>query len=120
LDIRINQGNFTWNNSTDESSLKDIDLTIARGSLVLILGRVGSGKTTLLNGLLGELNKTNGTINVHQVLKNGFAYVRLIVHFLFDSILIRLFLVKNPGFNKCHFERIFYSEKYTMNNGIKK
>ncbi len=76
LDIRINQGNFTWNNSTEELSLKDINLTIARGNLVLILGRVGSGKTTLLNALLGELNKTNGSINVHRVLKNGFAYVR--------------------------------------------
>jgi ATP-binding cassette subfamily C (CFTR/MRP) protein 1 len=76
LDIRINQGNFTWNNLTEELSLKDINLTIARGNLVLILGRVGSGKTTLLNALLGELNKTNGSINVHRVLKNGFAYVR--------------------------------------------
>jgi ABC-type bacteriocin/lantibiotic exporter with double-glycine peptidase domain len=75
LDIRINQGNFSWN-STDDISLKDIDLTVTRGSLVLILGRVGSGKTTLLNGLLGELNKMNGSINVHRVLENGFAYVR--------------------------------------------
>ncbi len=76
LDIRINRANFTWDNSKEESSLKDIDLTIARGSLVLILGRVGSGKTTLLNAILGELSKTNGSINVHRVLKNGFAYVR--------------------------------------------
>ncbi len=75
MDIRINQGNFSWN-STDDISLKDIDLTVTRGSLVLILGRVGSGKTTLLNGLLGELNKMNGSINVHRVLENGFAYVR--------------------------------------------
>jgi len=75
LDIRINQGNFSWN-STDDISLKDIDLAVTRGSLVLILGRVGSGKTTLLNGLLGELNKMNGSINVHRVLENGFAYVR--------------------------------------------
>ncbi len=76
LDIRINEGNFSWNNSTNELSLKNINLTITRGSLVLILGRVGSGKTTLLNSLLGELNKTNGSINIHRVLENGFAYVR--------------------------------------------
>jgi len=46
LDIRINQGNFSWNSAdnieSDDISLKDINLTIARGSLVLILGRVGS------------------------------------------------------------------------------
>ncbi len=77
LDIRITKGDFSWN-STDDITLKDIDLTIIRGSLVLILGRVGSGKTTLLNSLLGELNKINGTINIHRVLENGFAYVRLI------------------------------------------
>jgi len=90
LDIRINQGNFSWN-SADDISLKDIDLTIARGSLVLILGRVGSGKTTLLNSLLGELNKINGTINVHRVLENGFAYVRLIELLILNFFLFNFF-----------------------------
>jgi len=122
LDIRINKGDFSWN-STDDITLKDIDLTIIRGSLVLILGRVGSGKTTLLNSLLGELNKNNGTINIHRVLENGFAYVRLI-KFKFSFIFIRLicffYIVKNHGFNKCHFKIIFFSEKYITNNGIKK
>jgi ABC-type transport system involved in cytochrome bd biosynthesis fused ATPase/permease subunit len=33
------------------------------------------GKTTLLNSLLGELNKIDGSINVHRVIENGFAYV---------------------------------------------
>lgn len=75
LDIRLNHGDFSWTSSGNELSLKDIDLTIARGSLVLILGRVGSGKTTLLNALLGELHKTNGSINIHRVLDHGFAYV---------------------------------------------
>lgn len=75
LDIRLNQGNFSWTHSGDDLTLKDIDLTVARGSLVLIVGRVGSGKTTLLNALLGELHKSNGSINIHRVLENGFAYV---------------------------------------------
>ncbi|UJR20680.1 hypothetical protein I4U23_023801 [Adineta vaga] len=79
LDVRITRANFSWNSTnnveSDEISLKDIYLTISRGSLVLIVGRVGSGKTTLLNGLLGELNKMNGSVNVHHVLENGFAYV---------------------------------------------
>lgn len=75
LDIQINQGNFSWK-SNDDIVLKDIDLNIIHGNLVVILGRVGSGKTTLLNSILGELNKTNGTINIHHVIENGFAYVR--------------------------------------------
>jgi ABC-type taurine transport system ATPase subunit len=45
LDIRINQANFSWNSSdnnvSDDITLKDIDLSIERGSLVIILGRVG-------------------------------------------------------------------------------
>ena len=74
MDIRLNQGNFSWSSSGDDLTLRDIDLTIARGSLVLIVGRVGSGKTTLLNALLGELHKSSGLINIHRVLENGFAY----------------------------------------------
>jgi hypothetical protein len=46
LDLRISRGNFSWNSADNQQSediaLKDIDLSIARGSLVLILGRVGS------------------------------------------------------------------------------
>ena len=46
LDIRINRANFSWNSSdnleSNDLTLKDIDLSITRGSLVLILGRVGS------------------------------------------------------------------------------
>ncbi|CAF1369283.1 unnamed protein product [Adineta steineri] len=79
FDIRLKQANFSWKSSnnieSDDISLKDIDLSIPRGSLVLILGRVGSGKTTLLNSFLGELNKINGLINIHRVLEDGFAYV---------------------------------------------
>lgn len=75
-DIRVHQGDFSWNRLSGELVLKDIDLTIPRGSLVLILGRVGSGKTTLLNSILGELHKITGSVQVRQVLENGFAYVR--------------------------------------------
>lgn len=47
----MNQTNFSWNSAdyveSHNISLKDIDLTVTRGSLVLILGRVGS-KTVLI------------------------------------------------------------------------
>jgi len=43
-------------------ALVDIDLTIDRGSLVVVRGRSGSGKTTLLN-LLGGLDRpTSGSV----------------------------------------------------------
>ena len=96
FDIRLSQTSFSWKSSLNVESedlvLKEIDLNIVRGNLVLILGRVGceldqfdfenlfrlfwlAGKTSLLNALLGELNKTEGSIDVDQVLENGFAYV---------------------------------------------
>ncbi|MFN2111095.1 MAG: ATP-binding cassette domain-containing protein, partial [Anaerolineae bacterium] len=42
--------------------IRDIDLTLRRGSFTVITGRVGSGKTTLLRTLLGLLPKQTGEI----------------------------------------------------------
>jgi ATP-binding cassette, subfamily B, bacterial len=42
--------------------IADIDLSIERGSLTVITGRIGSGKTTLLRTLLGLLPKDAGEI----------------------------------------------------------
>lgn len=43
-------------------ALRDIDLRIPRGALVVILGRVGGGKSALLQGLLGEMKQTRGHV----------------------------------------------------------
>ena len=46
LDIRITRANFSWNTANnlepDDIALRDVELSIPRGSLVLIVGRVGS------------------------------------------------------------------------------
>lgn len=44
--------------------LKDIDLTIAKGSRVGFIGTTGSGKSTLLDIIMGLLQPTEGTINI--------------------------------------------------------
>jgi ABC-type multidrug transport system fused ATPase/permease subunit len=41
-------------------ALHDITLSIPRGTLVAIVGRVGSGKSSLLQGLIGEMRTTGG------------------------------------------------------------
>ncbi|KAF9267240.1 ABC transporter [Marasmius fiardii PR-910] len=40
-------------------SLPSISLTIPRGQLVAIVGRIGSGKSSLLQALIGEMRQTN-------------------------------------------------------------
>ncbi len=42
--------------------VRDIDLTLKRGTFTVITGRIGSGKTTLLRALLGLLPKQSGEI----------------------------------------------------------
>ena len=42
-----------------------MNFDIKKGELIAIVGTVGSGKSSLLSGLLGEMHKYNGTINVN-------------------------------------------------------
>lgn len=42
--------------------LKEINVSIAKGEIVSILGASGSGKTTLLNIILGLEQPTNGQL----------------------------------------------------------
>ncbi len=53
--IRLEQIHKTYNNGSPLHVLKGIDLEVARGELVSIMGASGSGKSTLLN-ILGILD----------------------------------------------------------------
>uniref|UniRef100_A0A803T3A8 ATP-binding cassette sub-family C member 6 n=1 Tax=Anolis carolinensis TaxID=28377 RepID=A0A803T3A8_ANOCA len=59
--ITIRNGTFTWSRESPPC-LKRINLSIARGSLCAVIGQVGSGKSSLLSALLGELQKTEGSL----------------------------------------------------------
>ncbi|XP_054002835.1 ATP-binding cassette sub-family C member 10 [Hylaeus anthracinus] len=56
-------------------TLPDINITVPKGHLIGIMGKVGSGKSLLLDGILGEITKLRGTIAVSDIEK-GFAYVK--------------------------------------------
>jgi len=53
---------LTYHYPNSHHGIDAIDLTLHRGSLTVITGRVGSGKTTLLRVLLGLLPKAAGTL----------------------------------------------------------
>ncbi|KAJ3773608.1 ABC protein [Lentinula raphanica] len=77
--LDVNKATFEWeiipnvdNNDNDKAisekeeitsepfQVREIDMTVQRGQLVAIVGRVGSGKSSLLQGLVGEMRKISG------------------------------------------------------------
>ncbi|HUH88403.1 MAG TPA: ABC transporter ATP-binding protein [Pusillimonas sp.] len=54
--VSLGYGNFTV--------LRDIDLRVHRGQVVVMMGGSGSGKTTLLRGATGQITAQHGSITV--------------------------------------------------------
>lgn len=53
---------LTYRHQSSGRGIAGIDLRVARGALVIIVGRMGTGKTTLLRALLGQLPAQAGVI----------------------------------------------------------
>ncbi|KAF8909428.1 multidrug resistance-associated ABC transporter [Gymnopilus junonius] len=52
---------FSWSKTVVEPTLEGINLSVKKGELFGILGRVGAGKvTSLLSAIVGEMNRTEG------------------------------------------------------------
>lgn len=62
----INVNKFYTSKESYEHILKDINITIRKGEIVIILGASGSGKTTLLNVLSGLTDATSGDVIVNN------------------------------------------------------
>lgn len=63
----INVNKLYTSKENYEHVLKDINLTIKKGEIVIILGASGSGKTTLLNVLSGLTDTTSGDVIVNNI-----------------------------------------------------
>ena len=61
--IVIRNGTFGWKNA-EEPVLRDINISIKRSHLTMIIGPVASGKSTLLKALLGETPSTQGFVYI--------------------------------------------------------
>ena len=61
--IKVTNGSFAWSEEAD-LALRDINLEVLEGQLLMIVGEVGSGKSSLLNALLGELSVRSGGASV--------------------------------------------------------
>jgi ABC-type multidrug transport system fused ATPase/permease subunit len=46
-------------------TLIDINLTIPRGNLTAVVGRVGQGKTSLLNAIIGDMYRRQGSVKIY-------------------------------------------------------
>ncbi|CCA75566.1 probable ATP-binding cassette transporter protein YOR1 [Serendipita indica DSM 11827] len=57
--------------------LKNINMHIAKGQFIGIVGKVGSGKSSLLNALIGEMRKTNGS----DLIEHGPVFSKLIAEY---------------------------------------
>ncbi|CAO1628044.1 unnamed protein product [Parajaminaea phylloscopi] len=62
--VEIKGGDFKWSHNDPTPTLQDIDLTVRKGELLAVLGKVGDGKSSLLSAILGEMYRSDGSLIV--------------------------------------------------------
>ncbi|SCK04941.1 ABC-type multidrug transport system, ATPase and permease component [Streptomyces sp. LamerLS-316] len=65
--VQLTGASFAWPGKDEQPTpcLEDVDLRIAPGELVCVLGKVGSGKSALLSALAGTMRTLSGTAHTH-------------------------------------------------------
>ncbi|RNA42720.1 multidrug resistance-associated 1 [Brachionus plicatilis] len=61
--VKFRNVDLGW--SETEKTLHNLNFEVKKGELVAVVGSVGSGKSSLISGLLGEMHKFKGYINVN-------------------------------------------------------
>lgn len=62
--VEIKDGDFKWSHDDLTPTLQDINLSVRKGELLAVLGKVGDGKSSLLNAILGEMFRSDGKVFV--------------------------------------------------------
>lgn len=90
--IIMRDTSFSWGDSNTCLSSLNIDIKV--GQLVGIVGPVGAGKSSLFAAILGEMNKTNGDMNVH----GSFSYAAQSSWIVADTIRANILLGETNGY----------------------
>uniref|UniRef100_A0A0N5B756 ABC transporter domain-containing protein n=1 Tax=Strongyloides papillosus TaxID=174720 RepID=A0A0N5B756_STREA len=65
--ICIDRVTFSWDHDENsKNNLKNINIDIESGHLIVVIGKVGSGKSSLLSGILGEMAKLSGNVEIND------------------------------------------------------
>ncbi|KAK2965623.1 hypothetical protein RJ640_027038 [Escallonia rubra] len=62
--IEIVDGRFSWDISSPNPTLKEINIKVSHGMRVAVCGTVGSGKSSFLSCILGEMPKLSGNVKL--------------------------------------------------------
>uniref|UniRef100_A0A8H8CHK1 Metal resistance protein YCF1 n=1 Tax=Psilocybe cubensis TaxID=181762 RepID=A0A8H8CHK1_PSICU len=63
--LSIVDADFSWSKTNVEPTLEGISLSVKKGELVGIFGRVGAGKSSLLSAIIGDMNRREGTVTLY-------------------------------------------------------
>ena len=63
--VLFQDADFAWQAGDGCTVLKGIDVQIADGEFVAVIGPVGSGKSSILNAIIGELYKQKGHVSLN-------------------------------------------------------
>lgn len=62
--IILNNYTAFWAKNSEQPTLKDITTNFPANKLTAVIGKIGSGKTTMLMGLLNEIPKYEGRVEI--------------------------------------------------------
>ena len=107
-DRRTHSSSYPEENKSSSSFkvLKNINLQVAKGEVIAIIGKTGSGKTTLLNAILAELVKTDGIVAV-AALHHGFGYSAQDPWI--QDLSIKDNILFGSDFDKARYERVVFA-----------
>ncbi|KAK0238750.1 P-loop containing nucleoside triphosphate hydrolase protein [Armillaria nabsnona] len=63
--LSIRNADFSWSAEAVQPVLEDINLTVRKGELLGVLGKVGCGKTSLLSAIIGDMIRKEGDLTVY-------------------------------------------------------